>query len=192
MSILLKGYSTPKLKFCNLSLSPMWLQTRKSFVRLREHNVRYFDENREACESTIDCQVNNTVKAQKSMKDIVKIVHLLQEYFLYEKKTKKMTLFYNSSPIHTVFSSQKFMFVSGNHIFLTHLLLHCVSRLRGFSRNLREAHLPLLSLHLCRQAMGQRGTGWKRTLLLPYLLWERGPGTHRAWTSSYLGQVRAN
>ncbi len=59
MSILLKGYSTPKLKFCNLSLSPMWLQTRKSFVRLREHNVRYFDENREACESTIDCQVNN-------------------------------------------------------------------------------------------------------------------------------------
>ncbi len=88
MSILLKGYSTPKFKFCNLSLSPMWLQTRKSFVRLREHNVRYFDENREACESTIDCQVNNTVKAQKSMKDIVKIVHLLQEYFLYEKKTK--------------------------------------------------------------------------------------------------------
>ncbi len=29
-----------------------------------------------ACDSPIDCQVNNTVKAQKSMKGIVKIVHL--------------------------------------------------------------------------------------------------------------------
>ncbi len=34
------------------------------------------DENREACDYPIDCQVNNTVKAQKSMKGIVKIVHL--------------------------------------------------------------------------------------------------------------------
>ncbi len=34
------------------------------------------DENREACDCPIDYQVNNTVKAQKSMKDIVKIVHL--------------------------------------------------------------------------------------------------------------------
>ncbi len=33
-------------------------------------------KNREACDCPIDCQVNNTVKAQKSMKDIVKIVHL--------------------------------------------------------------------------------------------------------------------
>ncbi len=34
------------------------------------------DENREVCDCPIDCQVNNTVKAQKSMKDIVKIIHL--------------------------------------------------------------------------------------------------------------------
>ncbi len=33
-------------------------------------------ENREVCDCPIDCQINNTVKAQKSMKDIVKIVHL--------------------------------------------------------------------------------------------------------------------
>ncbi len=34
------------------------------------------DENREACDCSIDCQVNSTVKAKKSMKDIIKIVHL--------------------------------------------------------------------------------------------------------------------
>ncbi len=34
------------------------------------------DENREACNCPIDCQVNNTVKAQKSMKSIVRIVQL--------------------------------------------------------------------------------------------------------------------
>ncbi len=53
------------------------------------------DENREACDCPTDCQVNNTVKAQKNMKDISKIVHLrfyrkvkkLREYVLYAKKT---------------------------------------------------------------------------------------------------------
>ncbi len=34
------------------------------------------DKNREACDCPIDCQVNNTVKAQKSMKVIAKIVIL--------------------------------------------------------------------------------------------------------------------
>ncbi len=34
------------------------------------------DENQEACDCLIDCQVNNTVKVHKSMKSIVKIVHL--------------------------------------------------------------------------------------------------------------------
>ncbi len=55
----------------------------------------------------IDCQVNNTVKAQKSMKDIVKndvtskLRHRnftkLREYFLYAEKTKITTLFNNLS-----------------------------------------------------------------------------------------------
>ncbi len=54
----------------------MYFQTRKSFVCLRNTIEDILDENREACDCPIDCQVNNTVKAQKSMKDIVKIVHL--------------------------------------------------------------------------------------------------------------------
>ncbi len=54
----------------------MSFQTCKSFVRLRKTISDICDENREACDSPIDCQVNNTVKAQKSMKDIAKIVHL--------------------------------------------------------------------------------------------------------------------
>ncbi len=62
---------------------------------------------RGACDCPIDRQVNNTVKAQKRMKDIVKIVHLpsvvqrnvmkLREYFLYAKETKIMILFNNLS-----------------------------------------------------------------------------------------------
>ncbi len=34
------------------------------------------DENHETCDCRIDCQTINTVQAQKSMKDIVKIVRL--------------------------------------------------------------------------------------------------------------------
>ncbi len=34
------------------------------------------DENREACDCPIDCQTINTVEAQKSLKNIVRIVHL--------------------------------------------------------------------------------------------------------------------
>ncbi len=67
------------------------------------------DENWEACDYPIDCQVNNTVKAQKSMKGIVKIVHLpsvvqsefyeaTRKLFVHKKKKKK-TLFNNSSPL---------------------------------------------------------------------------------------------
>ncbi len=73
----------------------------------------FFSANRATptCDCPIDCQVNNTVntvKAQKSMKDIVKnavtskLCHhgftKLREYFLYAKKTKITTLFNNSSP----------------------------------------------------------------------------------------------
>ncbi len=54
----------------------MLFQTRKSFVRLRNTIEHILDENREVCDCPIDCQVNTTVKAQKSMKGIVKIVHL--------------------------------------------------------------------------------------------------------------------
>ncbi len=54
----------------------MLFQTRKSLVRLRNKILNILDENREACDCPIDCQVDNTAKAQKSMKDIVKIVHL--------------------------------------------------------------------------------------------------------------------
>uniref|UniRef100_A0A8C1HTK4 Ubiquitin carboxyl-terminal hydrolase n=1 Tax=Cyprinus carpio carpio TaxID=630221 RepID=A0A8C1HTK4_CYPCA len=44
------------------------------------------DENREACDCPIDCQVNCTVKVQKSMRDIVRIVHLpsVSRYEFYE------------------------------------------------------------------------------------------------------------
>ncbi len=88
----------------------MSFQTRESFVRLRNTIQNILGENRVACDCPIYCQVNNTVKAQKSMKDIVKN-HVtskkhhrnftkLREYFLYAKKTKITTLFNNSSPPH--------------------------------------------------------------------------------------------
>ncbi len=51
----------------------MSFQLHKSFVHLR--NTR-LDKNREACDYPIDCQVNNTVKVQKSMKSITRVVHL--------------------------------------------------------------------------------------------------------------------
>ncbi len=77
------------------------------------------DEKRETCDCFIDCQVSNTVKAQKSMKDIVRIVHLLSvvqsecyeatRLLLYAKKTKITTLLNNLSPHHTdtLFKSER-------------------------------------------------------------------------------------
>ncbi len=53
----------------------MSLQTRKSFVRLR-NTIWDEDGNREACDCPNDCQKNNTVEAQKRIKNIVRIVHL--------------------------------------------------------------------------------------------------------------------
>ncbi len=38
-------------------------QTHKSFVRLQSTISDIVDENQEACDCPIDCQVNNTVKA---------------------------------------------------------------------------------------------------------------------------------
>ncbi len=54
----------------------MLFQTHKSFVRLRNTIWDILDENREVCDCPIDCQTINTVKAQKSMKSIVRIAHL--------------------------------------------------------------------------------------------------------------------
>ncbi len=80
----LKGYSTPKWEFCNLSLTHMSFQIRKSFIRLRNTIIKrllriikdILDTNREACDCPIDCQVIYTVKIQKSMKNIARVVHL--------------------------------------------------------------------------------------------------------------------
>ncbi len=57
----------------------MSFQTPKSFVRLQNTIYDILVEYRKDCERPIDCQVKKTFKAQKSMKDIVKIVHLPSE-----------------------------------------------------------------------------------------------------------------
>ncbi len=54
----------------------MSFQTRKSFVRLRNTILDILDENREACDCPIDWQTIFTVLAQKSMKDVIRVVHL--------------------------------------------------------------------------------------------------------------------
>ncbi len=54
----------------------MSFQTRKSLIRLQNTIKDILDENREAYDCPIDCQVTLTAKAQKLMKSIVKIVHL--------------------------------------------------------------------------------------------------------------------
>ncbi len=69
----LKGYSTPKFKFCHYSLTRISFQLQKSFVRLSN---TILDKNQEACDCPIDCQVTNTVEVQKRMKSIAREVHL--------------------------------------------------------------------------------------------------------------------
>ncbi len=54
----------------------MSFQPYKSFVRLQNTIIDILDKNREACHSPIDCKVRNTVKVQKSMKSIARVVHL--------------------------------------------------------------------------------------------------------------------
>ncbi len=51
-------------------------QTLKSIIHLRNAIYDILDENREACDCPIDCQVNYTVKVQKSMKSRVVTVAL--------------------------------------------------------------------------------------------------------------------
>ncbi len=52
----------------------MSFQTRKIYISF--FFVDILDDNRDACDCPIDCIVNCTVKIQKSMKSIVRIVHL--------------------------------------------------------------------------------------------------------------------
>ncbi len=76
-------------------------------TQVTEYNV--LDENRETCDCPIDYQVNCTVKAQESMKGIIKIVHLptmvqselyeAKRIALYAKKIKITTLFNKLSPL---------------------------------------------------------------------------------------------
>ncbi len=58
----------------------MSFQIHKSFVLLRDIYKLYYkdilDKNREACDCPIDCQVSNTVKVQKRMKSIARVVRL--------------------------------------------------------------------------------------------------------------------
>ncbi len=64
------------MKMLSLITYPMSFQTCKSFDRLQNTISYILDENREACDCPTDYQVNNTVKVQKSMKNIVRILHL--------------------------------------------------------------------------------------------------------------------
>ncbi len=51
---------------------------RTDVIKTKKINRKIYilDENPEACDCSIDCQVINTVKAQKRMEGIIKIVHL--------------------------------------------------------------------------------------------------------------------
>ncbi len=53
----------------------MSFQICKSFIGLQNTIQDILDENREACDCPIDCQVNNIVKVQKSMKSIARILN---------------------------------------------------------------------------------------------------------------------
>ncbi len=68
----------------------------KALFVFRTQILYILDENREACDCPTDSQVNNTVKAQKSMKYIIKICHQWfnltvmkrREYFARKENTK--------------------------------------------------------------------------------------------------------
>ncbi len=70
----IKGILHPKMKIVIFHLPPCRSKPVKASLVFRTQFI--LDENREACDCPIDCQVNYTVKAQKNMKGIVKIVHL--------------------------------------------------------------------------------------------------------------------
>ncbi len=63
------------MKMLSLITYPMSFQACKIFVCLRNTISYILDENQEACDCPTDYQVINTVKVQKSMKNIVRILH---------------------------------------------------------------------------------------------------------------------
>ncbi len=71
---LVKGLLQPEMKMLSLITYPRVVSISLKLRSSSEHNLRYFRWKPGGC--PIDCQVMNTVKAQKSMKDIVKILHL--------------------------------------------------------------------------------------------------------------------
>ncbi len=73
----LKGYSTPKQKFCHKSLTPSCRSKPIKALFVFGTQCKIFWMKTAVCDCPIDCQVNDTnVKAQKSMKSIARIVHL--------------------------------------------------------------------------------------------------------------------
>ncbi len=110
----------------------MSFQSHKSLVRRSVRNLRYFGWKPEACDCPIDYQVKNTVKAQKSMKGIVKIVHLpsvVQSEFyevtriLFVQKENKNNNFYATIRLHV--TVVQFWRESTEHKLRT---LFCISR----------------------------------------------------------------
>ncbi len=54
----------------------MSFQTQKSFIIFQNTIYDILNKTREACDCPIDCQTTNTVKAQKRIKNLIRIVHL--------------------------------------------------------------------------------------------------------------------
>ncbi len=94
----------------------MSFQSRKSFVCLQNTIEDILDENREACDCPIDCQVNYTVMVQKSMKSIATILPSVVQSECYEVQNV-FTLLYQ--PGHSAVHS---IFLSSEHVAFTSLL----------------------------------------------------------------------
>ncbi len=60
---------------CDIKRDLIWFETHKAFVSSSEHKLQYFWWNRELFDP-LDGNVNDTFKAQKGSKGIVKIVHV--------------------------------------------------------------------------------------------------------------------
>ncbi len=100
----IKGLLHPKKKI----LSPCRSKPEKALFVFRTQFKIFWMKTGRLVDCPIDCIVNTTVKAQKSMKNIVRIVHLpsvVQSEFNEAKRThflhkKLLTLFNNSSSLH--------------------------------------------------------------------------------------------
>ncbi len=102
-------YSTTKWKCCHYSFTRMSFQLHKSFVRLRNKISDILDKNREACDFSFDCQVNNTVEVQKSIARIVHLPSVVQSEFyeatriLFKCKENKNKDFFLSLLVREIF-----------------------------------------------------------------------------------------